>query len=317
MIRDTLPVNLLLLITLVCTGLFFGCKNLKSAAWANFKAGQKLNGRYEHGVLVESYIFKEDGTYKHEDAGDKNNASESGTYHIDGEMMTLESGGKSVSKKVSAPGNETDKQSPSKIDLNFTTYDLVSDSQLAARRNSSTDSANANTAPAEFAKFAPARVGDFALMRNSLLPPDPKQDSFKEGIRFFYESKNYFDIRKYASEADAGAAFKKRISQAVAADEYDKKVKLPKCDPNKETDYETPEVLAKTIPQKSGDDAVVFQSSRFWDYQCRIDSNREETVVWTNGVYIFQINTSAPDIHSNAFGKAEAFFNDYQRAMGQ
>lgn len=290
-------------------GMTSGCAS-KNA----FKPGQKLSGRYNSIVMgsSESYLFREDGTFEHTGFGKDGKGSESGTYSIDGKNVTFNANGKSVTTNISASKGDSDKLNPAGLYIDVESYELSNNPPKTASQPASKDS----SVPVEYEKFALAKVG--AFNRNKVAPYRANaKDRYREGMRFIYDSNNYLDIKKYSSEAEAQADYKKRVSAAVASDEYSRKVKLPKCDPNKETDYETPEVLIKRLSLKSGGEAVVLQSSKFWDYACKLTSNREEYVLWTDGVYLFEISSSPPDIHSDAFGKAEAFFNQYQKTTGQ
>lgn len=178
--------------------------------------------------------------------------------------------------------------------------------------------------PAEFLKFAPAQVGVSVGKSASVYEPNKESPTFDgavDGANFIYESKDYntyFVVIKYPTVEAAQAAVKKDVSLAVPTAEYDKKVKLPKCDKNKETDYETPDELIKTLPVKTGGEAFVTHSGKFLDYECKVDDNvRHEYIIWSNGVYRFSINSSATHTWLSTFGTGEAFFNDYQNAVAQ
>lgn len=175
------------------------------------------------------------------------------------------------------------------------------------------------TISAEFLKFAPAQVGESVGKIAFTLKPD--KGEFVDGARFVYESKDYntyLVITKYPTAEAAAAAVKKSASSAVPTAEYDKKVKLPKCDTTKETDYQTPYELIKTLPVKTGGEAFVQHSGKIWDYECKVDDNsRDEYIIWSNGIYYFSIDSTPMHTWISVFGKAEAFFNDYQNAVGQ
>jgi hypothetical protein len=172
---------------------------------------------------------------------------------------------------------------------------------------------------AEFLKFAPVQVGVSVGKIAFALEPD--KGDFVDGARFVYESKDYntyFVVAKYPTAEAASAAVKKNVSSAVPTAEYDKKVKMPKCDKNKETDYETPWEFIKTLPVKTGGEAYVQHAGKIWDYECKVDDRyRDEYIVWSNGIYYFSIDSTGTYTQTGAFGKAEAFFYDYQNAAGQ
>lgn len=288
------------------------------------KDGQKLSGHYEHASPPEIYTFDENGTYTYEDTGNKDKSKESGTYRVEGEKITLQANGKSVSKDIRVLKDDVGKTSPQKIDLNLTTFALITAEQLASRKKDSSDSTTTISAdgsvPAEYAKFAPSQVGTSAKQKAWTYKPsntDSLTGTAVGAARFIYANKNYFDVIKYPTAEAAQAEVKKRASLAVPAAEYDKKVKLPKCDTTKETDYDTPFELIKTLSVKTGGDAFVLHAGKYWDADCKIDDNvRGEYVFWSNGNYFFLINSMGKDIYTSSFGKAEAFFNDYQNAQG-
>jgi hypothetical protein len=281
-----------------------------------FNAGQKLSGRYNTVVMGsnESYLFKEDGTFEHTGYGKDGSGSESGTYSIDGQNVTFKAGGKSVTTNISASKGDASKPSPEGLYIDVESYEL-SHSNLT--KATPTPASKDNSVPAEDVRFAPAKVGAFDRERVAPYHADSK-DAYKEAIRFIYDSNNYVDIKKYGSEAGAQADFKKRVSAAVPSAEYDKRARLGKCDPNKEGSDNKLEELIKSIPLKTGGEAVVLHPPKFWDGDCsRIISNGEENVVWANGVYVFEVFSTVQGNYTDAFGKAEAFFNDYQKATGQ
>lgn len=293
-------------------GLASGCGSNQT-----FKPGQKLSGRYNTVVSgsQNSYLFKEDGTFEHTGFGKDGKGTESGTYSIDGKKVTFNVGGKSVATNISASKGDANKQSPEGLYIDVESYELAH-SGLTKATPTPAASNKDNAVPAEYEKYAPAQVGAFA--RNSFFTDKPDPDYHNRVVtHFLYDGRNYLDIMKYSSAADAQADYQKRVSAAVPEEDYARKVKLPKCDPDQETDYETPEVLVKRIQRWRGGEAVVFHSARFWDYKCQVSSNGEEDVMWTDGALMFVIETSRQNGADDAFGQAEAFFNDYQKATEQ
>lgn len=319
-----------------CLGVALSCSTFKNLTGGSnesipnaiLSAGQKLSGHYEHGSPSEIYTFDENGTYTHEDAYEdaksKVKNKESGTYRVEGKEIIFQANGKSVSKDIRVLKVDVDKTSPQKIDLNLTTFELVTAEKLASRKKDSSDSTSttstADSVPAEYAKFAPAQVGTSAKQKAFTYKPSNRDSLTGTDVgaaRFVYSNNSYFDVIKYPTAEAAQAEVKKRVSLAVDTAEYDKKVKLPKCDPNKETDYDTPFELIKTLPVKTGGDAYVLHAGKYWDADCKVDDNvRGEYVFWSDGNYFFLINSMGKDIYTSAFGKAEAFFDDYQNAQG-
>ena len=287
-----------------------------------FKPGQKLSGRYNSVVMEssESYLFKDDGTFEHTGFGKDGKGSEKGTYNISGETVTFNVGGKTTSSNILAAKGDAAKTSPEELYIDVETYRLSPDGKpkIAAETSQPKTSSKYPLLPG-YEKFGPDQVGNYAQTGSFSIPKSSnEEDAYLESADFNYESsgdKVHLKIKKYPSEAEAQAITSKMAAAAVPTEEYDKKVKLPKCDPNKETDYDTPQELVKSIPRSSGGDAYVLHSSRHWDWDCKVTSNRDEFVVWANGPYVFEIDASPPDIHSNAYGKGEAFFNDYQKAV--
>lgn len=227
----------------------------------------------------------------------------------------------------------------------LTGADVTATSESAGARSDAATTAGSPPAstskypgPPGYEKLAPAKFGKFAYAR-SLSPSRPQGSRYLEEVTISY---NYADrryekfhyeyyiadvrlvIKKFASEAEARASVEKIGAAAVPADDYDKKVKLPRCDPNKETDYETPEVLVRRIPHKNGSEIFVLQSGKFWDYKCVVSSNETENIYWADGVYAFEVET--PPLSNPAlsyqdripgFGLAQDFFADYLPAIGQ
>jgi hypothetical protein len=192
-----------------------------------------------------------------------------------------------------------------------------------------------NPVPDAYWVYAPAKVGAFGPNEAFSFDAnvyDSKTKAAKEAVRFSYDiappnnNKNrlirksmYVDVIKYASEAAAQAEVKKRVDAAVPTEQYDQKVKLPKCDPKHESSFNAPEELVKKLPLKKGGDAYVLHMGKFWDYQCKKVSNNEEYVTWASGVYVFRLNCSGANNESypSIFGQGEAAFAEYQKALGQ
>jgi hypothetical protein len=183
--------------------------------------------------------------------------------------------------------------------------------------------------------FAPAKVGEFGPNEAFAFDAnvsDSKTKAAKEAVRFIYDiappnnNKDrlirrhlYVDVIKYASESAAQAEVKKRVDAAVPTEQYDKKVKLPKCDPKHETNFNAPEEFVKKLPLKKGGDAYVLHMGKFWDYQCKKVSNNDEYVTWASGVYVFRLDCSGAsgENYPSIFGQGEAAFADYQKAIGE
>ena len=147
---------------------------------------------------------------------------------------------------------------------------------------------------------------------------------------FYSEDLRYIlQLKKYASEAQALAQFNADTSEAVSTDEYEKRVKFPKCfvrNAEKTNDgFDPPTELVKRIPLKSGSSAAVLRPGKYWDDDCKnkVNQNLQETVRWVDGLYIFEVDgTGGNDVHAvgwpfNMQGKSEAFLNDYLLAIGQ
>ena len=182
--------------------------------------------------------------------------------------------------------------------------------------------------------YAPAKVGEFGpneAFSFDANVADSKTKTAKEAVRFSYDiappnnNKNrlirkhmYVDVIKYASEAAAQAEVKKRVDAAVPTEQYDKKVKLPKCDPNHETNFDAPEEFVKKLPLKKGGDAYILHMGKFWDSDCKKVSNNDEYVTWVSGVYVFRLDCSGAnnENYPSIFGQGEAAFADYQKAIG-
>jgi len=194
-----------------------------------------------------------------------------------------------------------------------------------------------NPVPDAYWIYAPAKVGEFAPNQAFSFDAnvfDSKTKAAKEAVRFSYDiappNSNpnasrlgrrslCVDVIKYASEAAAQLEVKKRIDAAVPTEQYDKKVKLPKCDPNHETSFNAPEEFIKKLPLKKGGDAYVFHMGKFWDYQCKKVSNNSEYVTWTSGVYVFRLDCSgaSKEDYPSIFGQGEAVFAEYLKAIGE
>ena len=167
----------------VCLGAALSCSTFKNLTGGSNEsvpntvpnAGQKLSGHYEHGVPSEIYTFDENGTYTHEDAYPDPNSKvknkESGTYRVDGKEIIFQANGKSVSKDILVLKTDVGKTSPQKIDLDFTTYDLVSAEKLASRKKDSSDSTSTTSTDADAAmpdKFEGfTRTGKTITLENS------------------------------------------------------------------------------------------------------------------------------------------------------
>lgn len=192
-----------------------------------------------------------------------------------------------------------------------------------------------NPVPDAYWVYAPAKVGEFTPNEAFSFDAnihDSTTKAAKEAVRFSYHfsptnnMKNpltrrhmYVDVIKYASEAAAQLEVKKRVDAAVPTEQYDKKVKLPKCDPNHETNFNAPEELVKKVPLKKGGDAYVLHMGKFWDYQCKKVSNNDEYVTWASGVYVFRMDCSGTnkENYPSIFGQGEATFAEYQKALGE
>ena len=195
--------------------------------------------------------------------------------------------------------------------------------------------------PDEYWVFAPPVIGQFTPAsdnehRSFSFDPnvyDSKTKVAKEAVRFIYHysvtnnMKNpqtrrttVLDVIKYGSEAAAQLEVKKRIDAAVPTDQYDKKVKFPRCDPKHESDFKGPEQFVKKIPLAKGGDAYVLRDGKFWDYQCKKASNRNEYVTWSSGVYVFRIDCSPALTEKDdqaVYGQGELLFAEYQKARGE
>lgn len=189
--------------------------------------------------------------------------------------------------------------------------------------------------PDSYWVYAPAKLGEYTPAQAFSFDPnvyDSKTKAATEAVRFAYylpigpNPKNpdtrrsiALDVIKYPSEAAAQAEIKKRVSAAVPTEEYDKKVKFPKCNPNKDSDFKGPQELMKKLPLKKGGEAYVLHFGKFWDYACKKVTNKEEDVIWASGVYFFRLEVTGaikePD--TAIFGQGELLLAEYQKAMGE
>jgi hypothetical protein len=189
--------------------------------------------------------------------------------------------------------------------------------------------------PDSYWVYAPAKLGEYTPGNAFSIEPniyESKTKAATEGVRFTYihpigpNPKNpqtqrsmLVDVIKYPSEAAAQAEVRKRVSAAVPTVQYETKVKFPKCNPNKDSDFKGPEELMKKLPLKKGGDAYVLHVGKFWDYACKKATNKEEYVIWSSGVYFFRLScTGAISEPVEAiFGEGESLFAEYQKALGE
>lgn len=202
----------------------------------------------------------------------------------------------------------------------------------------------------EFDKLAPLQTDRFYMARsgsgkNKGMTYDHKT---YDGGRYFYNYEdgrydkwhkpNMFDkeiistdvtliVSAMPSEADAQAFIKKRLADSVPAADYEKKVKLPKCNAEAEQDYQTPYEFIKSIPHKNGTSIYVFHPPKIWDGDCngkKIPSKGEtEEAVWSDGKYVYVIETSGffdPEMEEKritGYETAQDFLPDFLKAANQ
>ena len=126
------------------------------------------------------------------------------------------------------------------------------------------------------------------------------------------------DVAEFATPAQAQAYLKKRVGKTIPEAQANT-VKLPPCKGEKRDsdDFQGPAKLVKKLRHPNGSEVIVTHSGDFNSFDCKRDSNRDEYVRWTDGVYYFEVFALPNSIHENAYGRAEEFAVDYLAALGQ
>jgi hypothetical protein len=112
--------------------------------------------------------------------------------------------------------------------------------------------------------------------------------------------------------------------QAVPAAQGDK-IKLPRCvgEKSDNDNFVGPEKIMKRLRHPNGSEVTVVHSGDFNNWDCKRSSNRTETIIWADGVYVFliealpqsEVQEGAPG--STGYGIAEEFALDYLAALKQ
>jgi hypothetical protein len=134
-----------------------------------------------------------------------------------------------------------------------------------------------------------------------------------------YNTDIVVEIYEFATPEKAQAYLKKRIGKTIPEAQANT-VKLPPCRNKHKSDsdnFSGPNKLVKKFKHPSGSEVVVLHSGDFNNYDCTRESNRDESVWWTDGVYCFEIEALPYNIHETSYGRAEEFALDYLTALGK
>ena len=186
-----------------------------------------------------------------------------------------------------------------------------------------------------FEKFALVEVGDFTM--EQAFSVFDKSGGYLRNVdyRYKYTDKRNASmhgqysvdaqmiIREFDSSQKAEKLFKEIVAESVPLAQAGK-VKLPKCSGEKSDrdDFIGPCKLVKRLKISGGGEAVVRRDGDFNMVDCERGSNRGESVVWTEGAYVFTVFTMPFSIHENepggtGYGRAEEFARQYLKAMGK
>lgn len=134
----------------------------------------------------------------------------------------------------------------------------------------------------------------------------------------------YLAIEEYASPEKAQSVVKNKLAKAVPAAQGDK-IKLPRCvgEKSDNDNFVGPEKIMKRLRHPNGSEVTVVHSGDFNNWDCKRSSNRTETIIWADGVYVFliealpqsEVQEGAPG--STGYGIAEEFALDYLAALKQ
>jgi len=135
-----------------------------------------------------------------------------------------------------------------------------------------------------------------------------------------YDTDVNLEIFEFASPEKARAYLKKKTAGAIPEAKASS-VKLPPCKGEKRDNdtFVGPAKIAKTLRHPNGSEIVVMHSGDFNMWDCKRGNSRDETVLWTDGVYYFEADAlpMSKIKDDNASGRAEEFAIDYLGALGQ
>ena len=135
-----------------------------------------------------------------------------------------------------------------------------------------------------------------------------------------YDTDVNLEIFEFASPEKARTYLKKKTTGAIPEAKASS-VKLPPCKGEKRDNdnFVGPAKIAKTLRHPNGSEIVVMHSGDFNMWDCKRGNNRDETVLWTDGVYYFKAEALPMSKlkDDTAHGRAEEFAIDYLAALGQ